>query len=143
MDRQIALIRSAQVGNSPFRDCVRALWVTEGLRWFTKGLSARLLQTGIFSFWLMLIYEPYSIVLIGHVKSHCFAVQLYAFDQGSVDDGTAFEILQRIRLSASQQLIRRFVGWPEQSTTLLGSQSECRIVHSVVYRSLIHFIRDE
>ncbi|KAF6776134.1 hypothetical protein AHF37_04706 [Paragonimus kellicotti] len=47
-----------QVGNSPFRDCVRALWVTEGLRWFTKGLSARLLQTGIFSFWLMLIYEP-------------------------------------------------------------------------------------
>ncbi|KAA3677494.1 uncharacterized protein DEA37_0013036 [Paragonimus westermani] len=47
-----------KVSNSPLRDCVRALWVTEGLRWFTKGLSARLLQTGIFSFWLMLIYEP-------------------------------------------------------------------------------------
>ncbi|CAL8103571.1 unnamed protein product [Calicophoron daubneyi] len=47
-----------QVGNIPFVESVRTLWVTEGIRWFVKGLSARLIQTGVCSFWLILIYEP-------------------------------------------------------------------------------------
>ncbi|TPP60292.1 Solute carrier family 25 member 44, partial [Fasciola gigantica] len=47
-----------QVGHVCFTESVRTLWATEGLRWFVKGLSARLIQTGIFSFWLVMIYEP-------------------------------------------------------------------------------------
>ncbi|KAA0200587.1 Mitochondrial carrier protein, partial [Fasciolopsis buskii] len=47
-----------QVNQVCFTDSVRTLWATEGLRWFIKGLSARLIQTGIFSFWLVMIYEP-------------------------------------------------------------------------------------
>ncbi|VDP88137.1 unnamed protein product [Echinostoma caproni] len=47
-----------QVGHVCFTESVRTLWTTEGVRWFVKGLSARLIQTGIFSFWLVMIYEP-------------------------------------------------------------------------------------
>ncbi|TGZ57441.1 hypothetical protein CRM22_009933 [Opisthorchis felineus] len=47
-----------QVGNLSFRETTRILWAKEGIRWFAKGLSARLLQTSVFSFWLILIYEP-------------------------------------------------------------------------------------
>ncbi|KAL3307289.1 hypothetical protein Ciccas_014201 [Cichlidogyrus casuarinus] len=47
-----------QISNSPFRDSLQQLWRTEGVRFICKGLSARILQSALFSFWLVLFYEP-------------------------------------------------------------------------------------
>uniref|UniRef100_A0AA85JGP4 Solute carrier family 25 member 44 n=1 Tax=Trichobilharzia regenti TaxID=157069 RepID=A0AA85JGP4_TRIRE len=50
-----------QVSHMPFKQSAINLWQTEGIRWFSKGLSARLVQTTIYSFWLVLVYEPMKI----------------------------------------------------------------------------------
>ncbi|KAK4472783.1 hypothetical protein MN116_002706 [Schistosoma mekongi] len=47
-----------QVSHIPFKQSVINLWQSEGIRWFAKGLSARLVQTTFHSFWVVLVYEP-------------------------------------------------------------------------------------
>ncbi|XP_018644963.1 mitochondrial carrier protein-related [Schistosoma mansoni] len=47
-----------QVSHIPFKQSVIHLWQFEGIRWFSKGLSARLIQTTFHSFWVVLVYEP-------------------------------------------------------------------------------------
>jgi len=47
-----------QIERTSFMPTLQRLWREEGLRLMTKGLTARFTQSAIFSFWLMLFYEP-------------------------------------------------------------------------------------
>ena len=46
-----------QVEGRPFRQTVETLWAEEGWWMLTKGLSARLVQSVMFSFFIILGYE--------------------------------------------------------------------------------------
>ncbi|CAH8463305.1 unnamed protein product [Heterobilharzia americana] len=50
-----------QVSHMTCKQSFTYLWQTEGIRWLSKGLSARLVQTTFYSFWLVLVYEPMKI----------------------------------------------------------------------------------
>ncbi len=51
------LLLCLQVENTKFMDTTRSLWKEERYRIFTKGLSARLIQSVVFSFCIILPYE--------------------------------------------------------------------------------------